>query len=73
MCVPPLQTVLEDIRLIRQDWREAIEPLAATDPATFPPAHFSLAAYLAAKTLISSRAFAIDRAQTMAMVPFADL
>lgn len=65
--------MLEDLRLIRQDWLDCIAPLSEADPATFPPPHFSLAAYLAAKTLISSRAFAIDRHHTMAMLPFADM
>ncbi|GAQ91145.1 hypothetical protein KFL_007340050 [Klebsormidium nitens] len=67
------QTVLEDLRLIRQDWLDCIAPLSEEDPATFPPAHFTLADYLAAKTLISSRAFAIDRHHTMGMLPFADM
>jgi SET domain-containing protein 6 len=67
------QAVLEDKKLIEEDWEECILPLCEKNPHDFPAVHFTLEDYFLAKTLISSRAFEVDEYHGYGMVPLADL
>ncbi|KAH7405536.1 hypothetical protein KP509_15G074600 [Ceratopteris richardii] len=65
--------ILEDRKLIEEDWRECIWPLTQEYPTEFPEEHFSLEHYFSAKTLVSSRSFEVDDYHGYGMVPVADL
>lgn len=63
----------EDKALIYEDWKENILPLLDLAPSKLNPKFFGIEQYFAAKSLISSRSFAIDDYHGFGMVPLADL
>lgn len=65
----------KDKALIHEDWKECIFPLLDSFPGTakLNPDHFGVDQYLAARSLIASRAFEIDEYHGFGMVPLADL
>ncbi|MCO5560671.1 hypothetical protein L7F22_014288 [Adiantum nelumboides] len=65
--------VMEDRRLMEEDWRECIWPLTQVYPNEFPEQHFTLQHYFSAKTLVASRSFEVDDYHGYGMVPLADL
>nr|DAD37185.1 TPA_asm: hypothetical protein HUJ06_007826 [Nelumbo nucifera] len=67
------QTVKEDKSHIYEDWKECILPLVDFGPLKLNPKSFQVEQYLAAKSLVSSRAFEIDDYHGYGMVPLADL
>ncbi|KAL2645247.1 hypothetical protein R1flu_012834 [Riccia fluitans] len=67
------QVIKEDRVLMEEDWKESIAPLTERSPEKFPAEWFSLDQYLAAKTLVNSRAFEVDEYYGYGMVPLADL
>ncbi|BBN12812.1 hypothetical protein MPTK1_5g23080 [Marchantia polymorpha subsp. ruderalis] len=67
------QVIKEDRLLIEEDWMESIVPLTESNPAEFPAEWFTLDRFLAAKALVSSRAFEVDEYHGYGMVPLADL
>ena len=67
------ESVASDRRRLRADWAAHVAPLTAAHPERFPAAAFSAEAYVAARTLTASRAFAVDAYHGEGMVPLADL
>ena len=68
------QTVKEDKAIIYEDWKENILPLLDSPlPFNLNPNFFGVEQYLAARSLIASRSFAIDEFHESGMVPLADL
>ncbi|KAG6551635.1 hypothetical protein Mapa_006720 [Marchantia paleacea] len=67
------KVIKEDRLLIEEDWMESIVPLTESNPAEFPAEWFTLDRFLAAKALVSSRAFEVDDYHGYGMVPLADL
>ncbi|KAL3680486.1 hypothetical protein R1sor_023442 [Riccia sorocarpa] len=67
------QAIDEDKELMEEDWKESIAPLTELYPEKFPADWFGLDQYVAAKTLVHSRAFDVDEYHGYGMVPFADL
>lgn len=67
------QVVIEDQKLMEEDWKECIWPLTQLYPRDFPKEHFTLEHYFSAKTLVASRSFEVDEFHGFGMVPLADL
>ncbi|XP_047056403.1 N-lysine methyltransferase setd6-like [Lolium rigidum] len=67
------KTVKQDRGFLREDWKECIEPLISSGELGVEPEDLSLEKYFAAKSLLSSRSFHIDRYHGSGMVPLADL
>lgn len=65
--------VMEDRRLMEEDWKECIWPLTQVYPNEFPEEQFTLQHYFFAKTLVASRSFEVDEFHGYGMVPLADL
>jgi SET domain-containing protein 6 len=65
--------IKEDRVCMEEDWEESIAPLSLQQPDYFPVNWFTLNHYLAAKTLVASRAFGVDDYHGLGMVPLADL
>ncbi|KAJ1703294.1 hypothetical protein LUZ63_003073 [Rhynchospora breviuscula] len=63
--------IKQDKQFLSEDWKECIEPLIGS--FDLDPDSFSLDNYFSAKTLVSSRAFQIDKYYGYGMVPLADL
>lgn len=58
---------------MEEDWKESVAPLSLRHADDFPAHWFTLSHYLAAKTLVASRAFEVDEYHGYGMVPLADL
>ncbi|KAM0822488.1 hypothetical protein ACQ4PT_071459 [Festuca glaucescens] len=67
------KTVKQDRGFLCEDWKECIEPLISSGELGVEPDDLSLEKYFAAKSLLSSRSFRIDRYHGSGMVPLADL
>uniref|UniRef100_A0ACD5VXI9 Uncharacterized protein n=1 Tax=Avena sativa TaxID=4498 RepID=A0ACD5VXI9_AVESA len=67
------KTVKQDREFLCEDWNECIEPLISSGELGVEPDDLSLEKYFAAKSLLSSRSFRIDRYHGSGMVPLADL
>ncbi|KAM0831075.1 hypothetical protein ACQ4PT_065789 [Festuca glaucescens] len=67
------KTVKQDREFLCEDWKECIEPLISSGELGVEPDDLSLEKYFAAKSLLSSRSFHIDRYHGSGMVPLADL
>jgi SET domain-containing protein 6 len=67
------QAIKEDRTLIQQDWRECYGILKDLYGEKFLENWFTLEHFLAAKTLVASRAFQVDDIHGFGMVPLADL
>ncbi|CAM6058757.1 unnamed protein product [Sphagnum tenellum] len=67
------KAIKEDRRLIQQDWRECYGILKDLYGEKFLENWFTLEHFLAAKTLVASRAFQVDDIHGFGMVPLADL
>ncbi|KAL2553335.1 SET domain-containing protein [Forsythia ovata] len=67
------QIIKEDKALVYEDWKECIEPLLGSALLELNPEFFSVQEYFAARSLISSRSFEIDKYHGFGMVPLADL
>uniref|UniRef100_A0A453G7L7 N-lysine methyltransferase n=1 Tax=Aegilops tauschii subsp. strangulata TaxID=200361 RepID=A0A453G7L7_AEGTS len=67
------QTVKQDREFLCEDWKECIEPLISSGELGVKPDDLSLEKYFAAKSLLSSRSFRIDKYHGSGMVPLADL
>lgn len=68
------QVIKEDLQLMQQDWWECYGILCDLyGEDRFSTKWFSLEQYLAAKTLVFSRAFEVDYVHGYGMVPLADL
>ena len=66
--------IKEDKQLMRKDWRECYGILRDLHgKEKFPAKWFSFDHYLAAKTLVASRAFEVDDSHGFGMVPLADM
>jgi SET domain-containing protein 6 len=66
--------IKEDRRLMKSDWKECYGILVDLfGERKFPAKWFSFEHYLAAKTLVASRAFEVDDIHGFGMVPLADL
>ncbi|KAL2532963.1 SET domain-containing protein [Abeliophyllum distichum] len=65
--------IKEDKALVYEDWKECIEPLLGSALLELNPEFFSVQEYFAARSLISSRSFEIDKYHGFGMVPLADL
>jgi SET domain-containing protein 6 len=65
--------VKQDRGFLCEDWKECIEPLISSGELGVEPEDLSLEKYFAAKSLLSSRSFHIDRYHGSGMVPLADL
>lgn len=66
---PSRQTLKEDRKLMRSDWKECYEILLELfGEETFPAKWFSIEHYFAAKTLVASRAFEVDDVHGFGMV-----
>ncbi|KAI4369300.1 hypothetical protein MLD38_017756 [Melastoma candidum] len=66
-------TVKEDKAHIYNDWKEFILPLVDSQSSKLKPEFFGIDQYLAARSLIASRSFQIDKHHGSGMVPLADL
>ncbi|XP_077231836.1 SET domain-containing protein isoform X2 [Tasmannia lanceolata] len=67
------QMVKDDKMILYEDWKECIVPLIDSEPLKLNPNDFGFEQYVAAKTLVASRAFQIDEYHGCGMVPLADL
>ncbi|XP_048565586.1 N-lysine methyltransferase SETD6 isoform X2 [Triticum urartu] len=67
------KTVKQDREFLCEDWKECIEPLISSGELGVKPDDLSLEKYFAAKSLLSSRSFRIDKYHGSGMVPLADL
>ncbi|KAG9456990.1 hypothetical protein H6P81_001498 [Aristolochia fimbriata] len=65
--------VKEDKTLLYEDWKECILPLISSPSSKLGATSFGVEQYLAAKSLVASRAFQIDDFHGFGMVPLADL
>ena len=68
-----VDSIQRDRQLMAADWDTVIQPLVQAHPDRLAREHFTLDAYVDARTITASRGFSVDAYHGHGLVPFADL
>ena len=63
----------DEWEVANQEWTKHVQPLCTAHPDVCSPSVCSLDKYLAARSVVTSRAFLVDTKHGEGLVPFADL